>query len=172
MRRPVRGIRFGVSDARMPTIDDLAALTRLVETPQPDGELYLRWSQGPAADLADDPHGSSRDTLTGVPLPGLSANPLAVEAWWGDRSRRLWAARRLYDYRHLHRRGVRPWVLVGEVCGRGPDNEPLVRCRRPVAWVSEAALEEAQALVERQSAAEWGPLDRAGSRGPAAGDGS
>jgi len=36
-----------------------------------------------------------RRTLTGAGLPGLSANPVAVEDWWGDRSRRLWAARRM-----------------------------------------------------------------------------
>jgi hypothetical protein len=150
------------SDYLMPIIADLAGLTRLVEEPPAGGELFLRWSRGPAVDLAGDPGGSSRDTLTGVPLPGLSANPLAVEAWWGGRSRRLWAARRLYDYRHLHREGVRPWVLIGSACGRGPDNEPLVRCRRPVAWVADAALAEAQALVEQQPAPGWGSLDRTG----------
>jgi hypothetical protein len=102
-----------------------------------------------------------------VPLPGLSANPLAVEPWWGDRSLRLWVARRLYDYRHLrYLRGpdVRPWVLVGSQCGRGPDNEPLVRVRRPVAWIADAALVEAEHLVEAQNSAEWGPLDRRGAR--------
>jgi hypothetical protein len=117
-------------------------------------------------DLVADSGGSSTDTLTGIALPGLSANPLTVERWWGGRSRRLWAARRLYDYRHLHRPGVRPWVLLGEACGRGPDNEPLVRCREPLAWVSDVALAEAQALVEQQPASAWGPLDRAGSRAP------
>jgi hypothetical protein len=147
----------------LPTLHDLDALTRLVERPPVDhGGLFLRWSRGPEVDLPDG--GSSRDTLTGIPLPGLSANPLAVEAWWGDRPRRLWAARRLYDYRHLHATGVRPWVLAGEVRGRGPDNEPLVRCRRPVAWVSDATLAEAQRVVEELGAGAWGSLDRAGSR--------
>jgi hypothetical protein len=146
------------------TISDLNELTRLVDDPPPDGQLYLRWSRGPVVDLSGDRCGASRDTLTGVDLPGLSANPLAVEEWWGDRSRRLWAARRLYDYRHLNKPGVRPWVLVGETCGRGPDNEPLVLCRRPVAWISEAVLADAQAVVEEQPAADWGPLDR-GSAG-------
>ena len=153
-------------DDSMTVIEDLDALTRLVEQPPGGDDLFLRWSQGPAVDLARDSHGSSRDTLTGIALPGLSANPLAVEGWWGDRSRRLWAARRVYDYRHLHKPGVRPWVLQGEACGRGPDNEPLVRCRRPLAWVSDAALAEAQALVEEQAAQAWGPLDRQGARAP------
>lgn len=148
----------------LPTMTNLADLTRLVDDPPVDGELYLRWSLGPAVDLVDDPGGSSRDTLTGTRLPGLSANPLAVEDWWGDRSRRLWAARRLYDYRHLYENGARPWVLVGEARGRGPDNEPLVRCRRPVAWIGDAVLTEAEAVVREQPTEEWGPLDRRGGR--------
>jgi hypothetical protein len=85
------------------------------------------------------------------------------EAWWRDRPMRLWVARRLYDYRHLAElrgTGTRPWVLVGDLCGRGPDNEPLVRCRRPVAWISDTALREALAAVEEQGSDEWGPLDR------------
>ena len=70
-------------------------------------------------------------------------------------------ARRLYDYRHLaeHRRHARPWVLEGRECGRGPDNEPLVECRRPVAWVSPEALSEATRLIGDQQGT-WGPLDR------------
>jgi hypothetical protein len=83
----------------LPTIADLDGLTELVTTSSEEDQLFVRWSAGPAVDLRRD--GSSRDSLTGVPLPGLSANPLAVERWWGDRSLRLWVARRLYDYRHL-----------------------------------------------------------------------
>ena len=49
--------------------------------------------------------------------------------------------------------GVQPWILVGSLCGRGPDNEPLVRCRRPVAWISD----------EAQGSDEWGSLDRRSS---------
>jgi hypothetical protein len=58
---------------------------------------------------------------------------------------RLWVARRLYDYQHLRDArgpGVKPWILVGDRCGRGPDNEPLVRCRRPMAWIADHALHE------------------------------
>ncbi|MFI5898138.1 DUF6098 family protein [Actinoplanes sp. NPDC051513] len=149
----------------LPTIADLDDLTELVTTSADEDHLFVRWSAGPAVDLRQDE--TSRDSLTGVPLPGLSANPLAVEQWWGDRSLRLWVARRLYDYRHLrHLRGpnVRPWVLVGDQCGRGPDNEPLVRVRRPVAWIADAALIRAEQLVEAQNSDEWGPLDRNGAR--------
>jgi hypothetical protein len=144
---------------------DLDELTDLVTRSVEKDRLFVRWSAGPAVDLRQD--GISRDSLTGVPLPGLSANPLAVEQWWGDRSPRLWVARRLYDYRHLRYLrgpGVRPWVLIGDQCGRGPDNEPLVRVRRPVAWIADGALIEAERLVEAQNSTEWGPLDRRGSR--------
>jgi hypothetical protein len=149
----------------MPTIRDLDELTGLVERSPRDEELFVRWSSGPAVDLRADDRGSgaSRDSLTGVPLPGLSANPLAAQPWWGNRSLRLWVARRLYDYEHLRDLrgpGVRPWVLVGEECGRGPDNEPLVRCRRPVAWICEPALRQSRQVVEAQGSVEWGPLDR------------
>jgi hypothetical protein len=119
--------------ARMRVIEDLDQLAALIEKAGPDEQLYVRWSRG-------------------------------VEDWWGERSARLWVARRLYDYCHLRQlRGpdVRPWVLVGDQCGRGPDNEPLVICQRPIAWVSERALHQADEAVEEQSSEEWGPLHRA-----------
>jgi hypothetical protein len=150
----------------MPTIDDLDGLAALLGHGDRDEDLYVRWSKGPDVDLGADrePEQSSRDSLTGIKLPGLSANPLRVEPWWGDRSIRLWVARRLYDYSHLRKLrgpGVRPWILAGEQCGRGPDNEPLVVCRRPVAWVSEEALRQCDRAVQEQGSNEWGPLHRA-----------
>ena len=153
----------------MPTIEDLEELVCLIGAMPDADRLYVRWSRGPAADLRCDESGRgvSRDSLTGVPLPGLSANPVAVEPWWGDRPLRLWVARRLYDYRHLRELrgpGTRPWLLLGEPCGRGPDNEPLVTCREPVAWISDRAFREAQHLVDAQGSADWGPLDRRSSR--------
>jgi hypothetical protein len=152
------------TDETMATVRDLEELVDLVRRFPEQDQLYVRWSQGPAVDLRDDDGAvTSRDSLTGVPLPGLSANPLAVEPWWGDRPLNLWVGRRLYDYQHLRELrgpGVRPWVLVGEACGRGPDNEPLVRCRRPLAWIADLALRESQRLVQAQGSQEWGPLDR------------
>jgi uncharacterized protein DUF6098 len=139
----------------LPTVQALDELASLVER-HPD--LYIRWSRGPDMDAA----GASKDGLTGVQLPGLSANPLAVEDWWAPRPLRLWVARRLYDYSHLkHEKGpdVRPWVLEGEEQGRGPDNEPVVACERPVAWVAQAVLDEAERVVAQQKGS-WGPLRR------------
>lgn len=146
-------------ETHLPTVTSLAELVDLVE--REDGhDMYVRWSAGPDADegLAQ----SSRDALTGAKLPGLSASPLRLEPWW-DRSLRLWLARRLYDYRHLRdQRGpdTRPWVLRGFEVARGPDNEPLVRCERALAWVADDVLHEAEDLVSQQNAEEWGPMDR------------
>jgi hypothetical protein len=136
------------------SLDELAAMLRR------EPGLYVRWSRGPEAD-ADE---SSVDDLTGERLRGLSAHPLRVEDWWNG-SLRLWAARRLVDYRHLGwEKGpdVRPWVLEGDELGRGPDDEPLVHCRRPVAWIADPVLREAEQLIARQRG-EWGPLKRTSS---------
>jgi hypothetical protein len=135
----------------LPTVHDLDGLVDLLREFDDGHDLYVRWSKGPADDLRHD----TRDDLTGVPLPGLSANPLRIEPWWGSRSPRLWLARRLFDYQHLkelHGPGTRAWVLVGEEIGRGPDNEPLVAGRRPVAWIDDAALAECAQVVTRQRA--------------------
>ncbi|MET7273819.1 MULTISPECIES: DUF6098 family protein [Streptomyces] len=142
----------------LPVVRTLAELADLVAHHR---GLYVRWSRGPETDLA---RVSSTDELTGVALPGLSANPLDVEEWWADRPVRVWAARRLHDYGHLPHdkgRGVRPWVLTGRETGRGPDNEPLVADARPVCWIAPRVIEEARSEVERQERP-WGPLRRTG----------
>ncbi len=142
--------------SELPLLASLDELARLVEG---GGDLYVRWSRGPGADLGSV---ASTDDLTGIPLPGLSVNALDVEPWWSDRPVRLWVARRLYDYCHLRREkgpGVRPWVLRGREVGRGPDNEPLVREVEPVAWVDARVITEAEEEVNRQRG-NWGPLNR------------
>ncbi|MFV0132079.1 DUF6098 family protein [Streptomyces sp. HMX87] len=124
--------------------------------------LYVRWSRGPAHDL---PEVTSTDDLTGVKLPGLSASPLDVEEWWGDRPVHVWVARRLYDYCHLPRvkdARTRPWVLQGCEVARGPDNEPLVADVRPLGWIPGHVIEEASAIITRQPG-RWGPIDRDGT---------
>lgn len=138
------------------TLRSLAELAELVAT-RPN--LYVRWSQGPEVDTREQ---RSQDQLTGAELPGLSCSALAVEDWWRDRPLRAWVARRLYDYRHLRSErgtGVRPWVLEGHEVGRGPDNEPLVACDRPVAYLDEAVVQEAAREVDSQPA-DWGSLQR------------
>ncbi|KMS85141.1 MULTISPECIES: DUF6098 family protein [Streptomyces] len=142
----------------LPVLSTLAEVARLVERHR---GLYVRWSKGPGTDLDDV---SSTDELTGVPMPGLSANPLDVENWWEDRSVELWVARRLYDYAHLpHDKGpgVRPWVLRGRETGRGPDNEPLVADVEPLCWIADEVIDAARDEVSRQER-EWGTLRRGG----------
>jgi hypothetical protein len=143
----------------LPVVENLSELSGLVE--RHSRGLYVRWSRGPGTDLAA---ASSTDELTGVPMPGLSANPLDVEDWWEGRSLELWVARRLYDYAHLpHVKGpgVRPWVLKGRETGRGPDNEPLVADVEPLCWIASNVIDEARVEVARQER-EWGPLRRTG----------
>lgn len=143
------------TNEEIPTIGSLDELVSLLES-RP--ELYIRWSRGPDLDAGTTSH----DELTGVELPGLCVNPMSMEEWWAGRSTRMWAARRLYDYRHLQEKrgeGVRPWVLTGREVGRGPDNEPIVDDVEPVAWVADAVVSEATEVVESASE-EWGPLRR------------
>lgn len=142
----------------LPVVVTLAELAALVER---ERGLYVRWSKGPATDLRAT---SSTDDLTGVALPGLSANPLDVEDWWQDRPVELWVARRLHDYAHLpHEKGpgVQSWVLTGSETGRGPDNEPLVTDVRPRCRLAAQVIGEAQREVARQDSP-WGPLRRTG----------
>jgi hypothetical protein len=80
-------------------------------------------------------------------------------------SNRGGVARRLFDYSHLQRdkgAGVRPWILQGRELGRGPDNEPLVGCDRPVAWIAHEVIKEAVCTVEEQHL-RWGTLRRPAS---------
>lgn len=141
---------------RLSSLDDLVAL---VQEFGDEERLFIRWSPDVDADLR---HEVSRDELSGVDLPGLSANGLAVESWWGRRPLRVWIARKLYDYRHLprvHGEGTRPWLLTGVESGRGPDNEPLVTRCRVIAEVLPAVIDEAGRLVD-ELPGDWGTLNR------------
>jgi hypothetical protein len=127
----------------IPTVGSLDELCRMVD----DG-VYVRYSKGPE----DDVDSTSRDYESGLDLPGLSVNPLRPESWW-TRPLDEWLARQICNYVHIaeesddERRG---WVLTGEVVARGPDNEPLVRKVRPVAWLSDDVITEAKRLYEQR----------------------
>jgi hypothetical protein len=146
-------------------VGSLDELVELVDGWDSDRPLYVRWTRSLERDLDNE---VSRDELTGIELPGLSANGLGVEPWWGGRSTRAWLGRKLYDYQHLPRRrgeGTRPWVLTGREAARGPDNEPLITDCEVVAEIGDAVIEEATDLVENQPG-DWGTLDRSGSSDP------
>ncbi len=145
--------------ADLPTVTSLDELTRLVTSRR---GLYVRWSLGPERDL---PGTSSKDDLTGLRLPGLSASSLDIEDWWGERPAHIWVARRLYDYCHLpHVKDARtrPWVLHGCEAARGPDNEPLVRDVEPLGWIADCVITRAGRIVNEQPG-DWGTLDRDGA---------
>jgi hypothetical protein len=151
-------------EARIPGVHGqiISSLDDLVTTARHVPNLYVRWSADPQDDMRAN---RSRDGLTGTPLPGLSASPLAAEPWWKDRSPRLWLARRLYDYSHLeHLRppGTHPWVFSGHEVGRGPDNEPLVHGHRFIAHITDEVIAEAEDEIAAQDADAWGPLNREG----------
>jgi hypothetical protein len=151
-----------VGNGRAVELPSISSLDELVKLAQGNEELFVRWSEGPEADLRRH---KSFDDLTSTELDGLSANSLKFEPWW-DGPEDLWVARRIYDYLHVRRRRpakVRPWILEGEEVGRGPDNEPLVHCRRPVAWIAEDLVEESIRMVEN-AGGKWGPLDREAAR--------
>ena len=147
------GVTASVAVDVIRTLDDLVSLVSGRE------DLYVRWSADPAKDQT---RGTSVDQLTGVELPGLSANPLRPERWWTDRPLNIWVARRLYDYRHLQDqpgKDVRAWILAGDVVGRGPDNEPLLRCKEVVAWLDNEVIRTAAQLIEAE-VEHWGSLNR------------
>jgi hypothetical protein len=141
-------------------LGSLDEIAELLESWRGDGQLFVRWTDDVQRDVQSK---MSRDELTGVELPGLSANSLQVESWWGDRPLRTWVARRLYDYRHLpeiRSRDTRPWIIAGRECGRGPDNEPLIEHCTPVAEVLLRVIDVATEEVHR-IADDWGTMRRA-----------
>ncbi|GEN78778.1 hypothetical protein AFE02nite_05120 [Actinotalea fermentans] len=116
------------------SLRELAELLGLLGAP-----AYVRFSGGPEADAA----GTSVDKESGCTLPGLSVNPLTPEPWW-DRPAEHWLARQLCQYAHLGGGERFGWVLTGDVVGRGPDSEPLVREFRAVARLASGVLDEAE----------------------------
>jgi len=143
----------------MRRVHSLAELAELVDGWSGEHELYVRWTDDLDRDLRT---GVSRDELTGLELPGLSANSLKVEKWWAGRPLTAWLARRLYDYGHLPEKrgpGTCPWVVSGVERSRGPDNEPPIAQCRPLAVIDLGVLDEVRREVERLGD-DWGTLDR------------
>ena len=121
----------------MPAIIDFDRLVRAVENHPTI--VYLRYSHGPGPGIDGTP---SRDYESGAQLPGLSVTVLTPEPWW-DRPVADWIARRVCKYAEHGADGRRPWILVGEVVGRGPDHEPLLGEFEPLAWLDTAVVEQA-----------------------------
>lgn len=119
----------------MRTLDRLDELVALLDLGVP---LYLRYSPGPEADAAHP----SVDRESGLAMPGHSANPLRPPGWW-TLPVEDWLARGVCQYLRELREGARPWVLTGEVVDHGPDNEPLLVCVQPIAWLSADLVAEA-----------------------------
>lgn len=121
----------------LPTLDFAGVVKQVLERP----ETFLRYSAGPDADAREGP---SRDFEADVELPGWSVTTIAPEPWW-TRPAEDWIARRICKYAELgDEEGRRPWLLTGTVVGRGPDHEPVIVDIRPVAWVGDDAVAEAQ----------------------------
>jgi len=131
------------SDPDLPTLEDLAAIVALVER---HGDLYLRYSRGPASDAKD---GHSRDYESGLELPGLSVTVVSPEPWW-TRPVEEWVARRICKYDELDDEERYPWLLTGELVGLGPDHEPLLQAVHPLARVGTGALDEARSIYEQR----------------------
>jgi hypothetical protein len=139
-----------VTDTAPKVMSDLTVLRSLAEVigvVSAHGTMYLRYSEGPEADLSG---GSSRDYEADVDLPGLSVTVATPEPWW-PRPVEDWVARRLCKYAELGAAAGRfPWLLTGRPVGNGPDHEPLVDQVRPIARVGGEAVREAVRLYHER----------------------
>jgi hypothetical protein len=126
-------------------IVELRSLAELRELQSQAVPLFLRFSKGPGPD-ADE---TSCDYESGLPLPGLSVNPLTPETWW-SRPVEDWLARQICNYAHLreHDEERHAWVVSGPIVARGPDNEPLLRPVRYLAVLCTRVLDEAKQRYE------------------------
>jgi hypothetical protein len=118
--------------------------------------LYVRYSEGPRHDASEQ----SRDTESGLDLPGLSVNPLHPEAWW-TRPLEDWLARQVCQYAELAEKNPDryAWVLDGRIVARGPDCEPLLTEVEPLAALAPDVLAEAMARYQLTFDAGRGPED-------------
>ena len=124
----------GPDEQRLLEVGSIEDLVDLVEqSPEP---LYVRFSSGLDRD-------GSIDHESGLPLPGVSVNPLRPPAWWQGPPVADWATRQVRAYQHLMERDDdrRCWIVTGTVIDRGPDNEPLLGDVRAVGVLADALVE-------------------------------
>ncbi|WP_235562966.1 DUF6098 family protein [Microbacterium sp. Root53] len=138
------------------SLPKLGSLAELAEFVRGRDASYIRYSEGPEHDAAEQ----SRDTESGLDLPGLSVNPLHPESWW-TRPLEDWLARQVRQYAELAEKNPDrfAWVLDGRTVGRGPDCEPLLADIRPLATLTPELLDEAAERYERAFDARRGPED-------------
>jgi hypothetical protein len=138
------------------SLPKLGSLAELAEFVRGRDASYIRYSEGPEHDAAEQ----SRDTESGLDLPGLSVNPLHPESWW-TRPLEDWLARQVRQYAELAEKNPDryAWVLDGRTVGRGPDCEPLLAEIRPLATLTPELLDEAAERYERAFDARRGPED-------------
>lgn len=117
----------------------LHSLSSVVERCADREDVYLRFGHDPE----DLDAAARRERESGNLLPGVPAWPLCPEPWWGAGAR-TWVARQLARRSHLAHAGAEPWLVAGEVRGRGPDCEPLIGSLAPVALINRAVLAEAE----------------------------
>ncbi len=136
------------------TLDQVVALAQAAAT---EGQtVFCRYSVGPAADARSGYR--SRDHASGALHAGLSVNALTHLDVAGG-TERAWIVQQLAEYAFMSRqglRGTRCWLMTGTECGRGADNEPLVRDITPLACVSPSVIDAVwsteQARQDRQTA--------------------
>ena len=103
------------------------------------GQLYIRYSANIHGDVE---RGFSTNHATHQSEGGLSVNPLLCTygAWSPD----VYLPMQVADYSFMRMGvGLQAWILSGDECGRGGDNEPLLTNARVVAKLSNEAVEEA-----------------------------
>lgn len=139
-----------MSDDATRTFRTLEELEELVREQAP---VYLRYSRGYDADS----NSQSKDTESGLSLPGLSVNPLTPEGWW-TRPLADWLARQICQYKHLYEQKERhAWVLTGNCVARGPDCEPLLVDVKPLGTLDHDLLKEAERIYQERFDAGNGP---------------
>lgn len=146
----------GHSPSRSTDLRTLTTLAELADLVRSRERSYVRYSEGPWHDASEQ----SRDTESGLNLPGLSVNPLHPESWW-TRPLEDWLARQVCQYAELAEKNPDrfAWILDGRTVARGPDCEPLLADVEPLAALAPDVLAEATARYQAAFEAGRGPED-------------